>query len=91
MTDAEKITMLENKVSELNREVERLRNLYESDRYDEDDDEWEGFNEEDWREEQAERKLEELAERAALCTCGAWQFAKDGSVVHVADCYCGAE
>ena len=49
------------------------------------------FDIEDWREEQEERKQEELAERAANCTCGAWQFAKDGSVVHVADCCCGAE
>lgn len=56
------------------------------------DDEWEDdYDEDDWREEMEERKAEELAERAANCKCGAWQFAKDGSVVHVADCCCGAE
>jgi hypothetical protein len=55
---------------------------------------WDGeddFDEDDWREEMEERRQEELAERAALCKCGAWQFAKNGSVVHVADCCCGAE
>lgn len=57
------------------------------------DDDWEDddYDEDDWREEQEERRLEELAERAATCRCGAWQFAKNGEVVHVADCYCGAE
>jgi hypothetical protein len=48
-------------------------------------------DEDDWREEMEERREEELAERAATCKCGAWQFAKDGSVIHVADCCCGAE
>jgi uncharacterized Zn finger protein (UPF0148 family) len=52
---------------------------------------YEDFDEDDWREEMEERRQEELAERAALCKCGAWQFAKNGSVVHVADCCCGAE
>ena len=55
------------------------------------EDEYEREDEEDYRERMEEQRLEELAERAALCKCGAWQFAKDGSVVHVADCCCGAE
>lgn len=38
-----------------------------------------------------EKREEELAERAESCICGAWQFAKNGTVIHVADCYCGAE
>lgn len=38
-----------------------------------------------------EQRENELAERAAMCKCGAWQFAKDGTVIHVADCCCGAE
>lgn len=52
---------------------------------------YDDFDEDDWREEMEERRQEELAERAAMCKCGAWQFAKDGSVVHVSDCCCGAE
>jgi hypothetical protein len=40
----------------------------------------------DW----AERKEEELQERASNCTCGAWQII-NGQAVHVADCCCGAE
>lgn len=56
------------------------------------DDDWEKeFDEDMWREEREEKEYEEMAERAANCKCGAWQFAKDGSVIHVADCCCGAE
>lgn len=43
---------------------------------------------EDFYQEQRERELEE---RAANCECGAWQMAKNGEVIHVADCCCGAE
>lgn len=46
---------------------------------------------EDYYERWEEQRAEELAERAASCKCGAWQFAKDGAVVHVSDCCCGAE
>ncbi len=53
--------------------------------YDDEDDDEDYYD--DWQ----ERHEEELAERAASCKCGAWQIAKDGSVVHVADCCCGAE
>ena len=28
---------------------------------------------------------------ATDCKCGAWVFAKDGSILHIADCVCGAE
>jgi len=42
----------------------------------------------DFYQEQRERELEE---RAANCECGAWQMAKNGEVIHVADCCCGAE
>ncbi|MEW6468888.1 MAG: hypothetical protein AB1458_08190 [Bacteroidota bacterium] len=31
---------------------------------------------------------EDLADRAASCKCGAWTFAKNGRVVHTADCRC---
>lgn len=55
------------------------------------EDEYEREDEDDYRERMEEQRLEELAERASFCKCGAWQFAKDGSVVHVADCCCGAE
>jgi hypothetical protein len=54
-----------------------------------DDDDYEDA--EDYRDRMEEQRFEELAERAALCKCGAWQFAKNGEVVHVADCCCGAE
>ena len=43
---------------------------------------------EDFYQEQRERELEE---RAANCECGAWQMTKNGDVIHVADCCCGAE
>jgi len=49
-----------------------------------DDDYWDDYD--DWE----ERREEELQERAAYCTCGAWQNTPSG-VVHVADCCCGAE
>lgn len=55
------------------------------------EDEYEREDEDDYRERMEEQRLEELAERASFCKCGAWQFAKDGSVIHVADCCCGAE
>jgi hypothetical protein len=48
-------------------------------------------DEDDYYERQQEEKENELAERATSCDCGAWQFANDGSVIHVADCCCGAE
>jgi hypothetical protein len=28
---------------------------------------------------------------ASTCRCGAWKFGKNGVVLHVADCVCGAE
>jgi uncharacterized Zn finger protein (UPF0148 family) len=43
---------------------------------------------EDFYQEQREM---ELGQRAANCKCGAWQMAKNGEVIHVADCCCGAE
>lgn len=46
---------------------------------------------EDERERYLEQREEEMAMLAASCKCGAWQFAKDGRVIHVADCCCGAE
>ena len=58
---------------------------------DEDWDEDDYYDEEWEREEIMERREEELAERAATCSCGAWVFGKDGKVYHVADCCCGAE
>jgi uncharacterized Zn finger protein (UPF0148 family) len=54
-------------------------------------DEIDNEDSEDYRERELEQRENELAERAATCKCGAWQFAKDGSVIHVADCCCGAE
>jgi hypothetical protein len=54
----------------------------------EDDDE---MSFEEWAELEEERREEEEATYAATCTCGAWQFAKDGTVVHIADCFCGAQ
>lgn len=46
---------------------------------------------EDFYERQMEQKQEELAIRALSCKCGAWQLTKDNSVIHIADCCCGAE
>lgn len=46
---------------------------------------------EDERERYLEQREEELAYLAASCKCGAWQFSSNGQVIHVADCYCGAE
>lgn len=63
-----------------------LEDDLDMDEYDYDDDDyWEYYD--DWLE---ERREEELLERAAYCTCGAWQNGPNG-VVHVADCFCGAE
>jgi len=33
----------------------------------------------------------ELLEIASNCTCGAYVITKQNKVLHVADCYCGAE
>ena len=44
-----------------------------------------------WEEDQEEAEWERLQETAASCTCGAWQTTETGTVVHIADCYCGAE
>ena len=60
--------------------IEYEKMLDEQD-YDDDD---------DFYERQAERKAEELWERACECTCGAWQNI-NGKTIHVADCCCGAE
>jgi hypothetical protein len=54
---------------------------------DDDDDDDDGRDEEFYQE-QRERELEE---RAGNCSCGAWQITKSGTVIHVADCCCGAE
>lgn len=51
-------------------------------------DEEDDGKDEDFYEKQRERELEE---RAACCTCGAWQMTDNGQVIHVADCCCGAE
>jgi hypothetical protein len=55
--------------------------------YDEDDDEPDF---EDWALMEEEEIEEREAMYAATCTCGAWQFGKNGPV-HIADCCCGAE
>ena len=55
----------------------------ESEEFEDDD-----GRDEDFYQEQRERELEE---RASNCSCGAWQMAKNGEVIHVADCCCGAE
>ena len=52
------------------------------------DEEEDDGKDEDFYTEQRERELEE---RAANCTCGAWQMTSKGEVIHVADCCCGAE
>jgi hypothetical protein len=57
----------------------------------EDEDEDEEMSFEEWQEFEEERRAEEEATYAATCTCGAWRFAKDGSVIHVADCCCSAQ
>lgn len=55
---------------------------------DENDDDDDDGRDDDFYEEQREQ---ELMERGANCTCGAWQLNKSGTqVVHVADCCCGA-
>lgn len=53
----------------------------------EDDDYDNSMDEED----REEAEWEERCELAATCKCGAWIFNKNGDVVHVADCCCGAE
>lgn len=57
---------------------------------DECDEDTGGETREDYEERIREERQEELFERAAACTCGAW-VAKDWEVYHVADCCCGAE
>lgn len=52
------------------------------------DEDWDDGRDDDFYQEQRERELEE---RAANCSCGAWQMTKNGEVIHVADCCCGAE
>lgn len=54
------------------------------------DEDWDDDDgrDDDFYQEQRERELEE---RAANCDCGAWQMTKNGEVIHVADCCCGAE
>lgn len=46
---------------------------------------------EDYYQDWLDRELEEKAILADNCKCGAWLFDKNGVVVHVADCCCGAE
>lgn len=60
----------------------------ETDEYNEYDDEQ--YTDEEWQEFLEESEKEELNELAANCKCGAWQF-KNGNVIHVADCVCGAQ
>lgn len=38
-----------------------------------------------------EKHQDSMIELASSCECGAWQISYDGSVVHLADCICGAE
>lgn len=64
-------------------EQERIQGYMDAD---EDDD-----GDRDWEEDERDREDEERAERAATCRCGAWVFRNDGSVAHVADCFCGAD
>lgn len=53
----------------------------------EEEEEYDDFDADDLE----ERRENERAEIAMNCSCGAWIFAKNGSVLHVADCICGAE
>lgn len=61
---------------------EQLR--YEEQDYEDD------FGDRDWEAEEAEAEEERRMEIASSCSCGAWIVNKDGIVLHVADCYCGA-
>ena len=62
---------------------EYLRGVCDECEYGEDD-----GKDEDFYREQHEREMEE---RVWNCTCGAWQQTANGTIIHVADCCCGAE
>lgn len=54
------------------------------------EDEYDNWDDED-EDDIEERRETERYERALNCSCGAWQISKTGTVIHVADCYCGAD
>lgn len=64
-------------------------------RLDDDDgeyyDDWYEDDYDNYYDDLKEKESEQMAEKAALCNCGAYVFNSKGDAVHVADCYCGAD